>query len=149
MEPMTPLPRAHTASTVGPTVAAVIAQWQQVADLLEDAARACNAQAYAGGIDDRLFWLIDAEQVRDAADSLRLAAPDELPVNFPTHIIGPAGRTAAYRAAVDVDPVPLLEQAWTQLQLLPDEPENVELLVATFAIADALNTVRDHRARPR
>lgn len=138
---MTPFPTSRTASS---STAAVTAQWREVADLLEEAAAACDARADVCDVDDQVFWLLDAEQVRDAANSLRLAAPAELPVSFPVHIIGPAGRTAAYLAAVDTDPLPLLERAWERLQQLPDQPENVDLLVATFAIADALNTVRAH-----
>jgi len=81
----------------------------------------------------------------DGTDQLRFAAPASLPVSFPDHIIGPAGRTASSSwAEVDTDPLTLLERAWEQLELLPDDPANVRLLEATFAVADALATVRGH-----
>ena len=131
--------------------AAVVAQWQRVVDVLEDAARACDARAELhneppeGPEFDRWIWRFDGEAVRSAADQLRFAAPASLPVSFPVHIIGPAGRTASSSwADVDTDPLPLLERAWEQLELLPDDPANVRLLEATFAVADALAAVRGH-----
>ncbi len=131
--------------------AAVVAQWQRVVDVLEDAARACDARAEQhneppeGPEFDRWIWRFDGETVRSAADQLRLAAPASLPVSFPAYIIGPAGRGAGPAwADVDTHPLPLLEQAWAQLGLLPDDPANIDLLEATFAVADALAAVRSH-----
>ena len=131
--------------------AAVVAQWQRVVDVLEDAARACDARAELhneppeGPEFDRWIWRFDGETVRSAADQLRFAAPASLPVSFPVRIIGPAGRAASPAwADVDTDPLPLLERAWEQLELLPDDPANVRLLEATFAVADALAAVRGH-----
>jgi hypothetical protein len=94
---------------------------------------------------DRWIWRFDGETVRSAADQLRLAAPASLPVSFPVRIIGPSGKAAGTAAAdVDTEPLPLLEWAWGQLELLPHDPANVDLLLATFAVADALAAVRSH-----
>jgi len=123
---------------------AVVAQWQSLVDVLEDAARACEARSDLVDFTDQWIWLIDGETVRDAADQLRRAAPASLPVSFPLHIVEPAGRTAATITALDTDPMPLLEQAWQQLDQLPDDPTNVELLVATLTLADAFAQVRSH-----
>ena len=81
--------------------AAVVAQWQRVVDVLEDAARACDARAELhneppeGPEFDRWISRFDGEAVRSAADQLRFAAPASLPVSFPDRIIGPAGRAAS------------------------------------------------------
>jgi len=135
--------------------AAVVAQWQRVVDLLEDAARACDARdalhaeqhAEQQGRPVFDWWIgrFDGETVRSAADELRLAAPASLPVSFPVYIVGPAGRAAGPAwADIDTDPLPLLERAWEQLGLLPDDPANVALLEATLAVADASTAVRSH-----
>jgi hypothetical protein len=122
---------------------AVVAQWQDLVDLLEDAARACEARSDLVDFADQWMWLIDGETIRDAAEQLRRAARASLPVSFPVNIVGPAGRTAAAVAALDTDPMPLLEQAWERLDHLPDDPTNVELLVATLALADVIAQVRN------
>ncbi len=136
--------------------AAALTQWQHVVDVLEDAARACDARAdlpvepqqghegHQGRLSNRLIWLFNGETVRSAADQLRFAAPASLPVSFPTRVTGPAGPAGTVLDEGDADPLPLLEQAWEQLELIPDDPANVELLVATFAVADALAAVRSH-----
>lgn len=135
--------------------AAVVAQWQRVVDVLEDAARACDARdalhaeqhAEQQGRPVFDWWIgrFDGETVRSAADELRLAAPASLPVSFPVYIVGPAGRAAGPAwADIDTDPLPLLERAWEQLGLLPDDPANVALLEASLAVADALAAVRSH-----
>ena len=130
---------------------AVVPQWQDLVDVLEDAARACDARADLAGLTDltdlaaltdQWRWRFDGETVRSAADQLRMAAPAGLPVSFPPHIVGPAGRSAETLAGLDTDPLPLLEQAWQQLDQLPDDPANVELLVATLALSDAIAQVR-------
>ena len=129
----------------------VLAQWQDLVDVLEDAARACDAccdlvevpdPTDLAALTDQWKWRFDGETVRSAADRLRMAAPASLPVSFPVHIVGPAGRSAETLAALDADPLPLLERAWQQLVELPDDPANVELLVATLALADAIAQVR-------
>ncbi len=136
--------------TPGPD-AAVVAQWQRLVDVLEDAARACDARADLyneppeGPEFYRWIWRFNGETVRSAADQLRLAAPANLPVSFPLYIIGPAGKAASPAwTDVDTDPLPLMAQAWEQLDLLPDDPTNIDLLEATFAVADALAAVRNH-----
>jgi hypothetical protein len=94
---------------------------------------------------DRRLWCLEGETVRSAADQLRLVAPADLPVSFPAHIVGPAGSAdGAITAGLDTDPLPLLERAWRDLELIPDEPANVDLLLATFAVADALAAARSH-----
>lgn len=147
--------RPATEQTTPGVEAAVVAQWQRVVDVLEDAARACDArdalhaEQHAEEQEGPVFgWWIgrfDGEMVRSAADELRLAAPASLPVSFPVYIVGPAGRAAGPAwADIDTDPLPLLERAWEQLELIPDDPANVALLEATLAVADALATVRSH-----
>ncbi len=131
--------------------AAVVAQWQYVVDVLEDAARACDARAALHAEqheEPAIGWWIgrfDGETVRSAADQLRFAAPASLPVSFPAYIVGPGGRAAGPAwADIDTDPLPLLERAWEQMELLPDDPANIGLLQATLAVADALAAVRSH-----
>jgi hypothetical protein len=131
--------------------AAVVAQSQRVVHVLEDAARACDARTELhneppeGPEFDRWISRCDGETVRSAADQMRFAAAASLPVSFPDHIVGPVGRSASPAwADVDTDPLPLLERAWEQLEFLPDDPTNLRLLEATFAVADALAAVRAH-----
>jgi hypothetical protein len=141
----------HSRTSLAPVDPAVLARWQDLVDLLEDAARACDARCDLveltdltdlAGLATQWRWRFDGETVRSAADHLRMAAPASLPVSFPTHIVEPAGRTATTMAFPDSDPLPLLERAWRLLEHLQDDPANVELLVATFALADAIGQVR-------
>jgi hypothetical protein len=89
-----------------------------------------------------LIWCFEGESVRSAADQLRLAASADLPASFPGCIVGPAGSAAgATTAGLNTDPLPLLEQAWRHLELIPDDPANADLLLATFAVADAYERV--------
>ena len=55
-----------------------LSAWQLVVDLMEDAARACEAHADLPGV-DRWLWRFDGEMVRSAADQLRMTAPASLP----------------------------------------------------------------------
>ena len=160
--PRSPSTRQRTRSAAAADAAA-LTQWQHVVDVLEDAARACDARAdppvepqqgHQGHIgqderlSNRLIWLLNGETVQSAADQLRLAAPARLPDSFPTRVTGPAGPAGAVLDEAEADPLPLLEKAWEQLELIPDDPTNVELLVATFAVADALAAVRSHYPPP-
>ncbi len=160
--PRSPSTRQRTRSAAAADAAA-LTQWQHVVDVLEDAARACDARAdlpvepqqdhegydgQEGRLSNRLIWLINGETVRSAADQLRFAAPASLPVSFPTRVTGPAGPAGTVLDEVEADPLPLLEQAWEQLELIPEDLANVELLVATFAVADALAAVRSHYPQP-
>jgi hypothetical protein len=126
------------------TDAETVSRWQHVVDVLEEGARACDARAEVPPA-DRWTWRFDGETVRSAADQLRLAAPASLPVSFPLGIVGPDGRAAdATTMGADTNPLPLLEQAWQLLELIPDDPANVDLLLGVFAVADALAAVRSH-----
>ena len=85
--------------------AAVVAQWQRVVDVLEEAARACDARAERhdeppeGPEFDRWISRFDGEAVRSAADQLRFAAPAELAGQFP----GPHHRTCRENREFQLD----------------------------------------------
>ncbi len=109
-------------------------QWQSIFDTLEDAARACDALGdQAINSDDVFGWRRDALMVINTADSLRFALQLQLPYSLPPESMSDA--TAG-------DPVKLLEKAWTLLEDMPDDLDNLPLLLARFEVADVLAAVR-------
>lgn len=130
MTPQAPTP-ADTMS------AAETEQWQSIFDTLEDAARACDAACErVGTYDGELLWSLDALAVLLAADALRSALALHLPYSTPP--VPGDGEVLA------TGPVTLLEHAWSQLQGMPDYPDNPALLLAQVNVADALTAVRGH-----
>lgn len=87
--------------------------------------------------DETFSWSCDALAVINAVDALRFALPLRLPYSLPTG-------TAPDRDAAD--PVKLLEKAWAHLEGMPDDLDNLQLLLARFEVADALGAVRTHDA---
>lgn len=124
-----------TATPANADAKASSAQWQRLVDVLEEAALSCDVRGeYATErFEEWADWHFDAEAVRSAADTLRLAAPMPLPISFPGQI-----------APAEADPLQLLQQAWAQLDALPDNLDDVPMLTARFAVADALAAVRTH-----
>lgn len=68
-----------------------------------------------------------------AADTLRLASPTRLPTPVVEQL-----------APFEADPVQLVQQAWDQMEVVEDDPFNVDLLIARLRVADALAAVRTH-----
>lgn len=129
MNPTTDISTANDAEAAGQL------QWLAVTELLEEAARQCDARGDLASrpLDDQAIWYFDAALVLTAADTLRLASPTRLPTPVVEELAPFAG-----------DPLKLVQQAWDQLEVLEDDLFNVDLLVARLRLADALAAVRSH-----
>ncbi len=130
MTPPTTPPTDIPASTYS---RAQIEQLQSIFDTLEDAVRACDALGdQAGSSDEKFTWGYDALMVCSAADALRFAL--NLHLSYSTAPVPAPDR--------DADPVTLLGQAWSQLEDMPDELDNLPLLLARLDVADVLAAAR-------
>jgi len=102
--------------------------------LLDRAAEQCSARgdSASGFLDDLTTWYLDALHVSLAADTLRGASPTELPE--PTDLTPDSG----------ADPLELVLAARDQLDLVPDEVDNLPLFMGRLRTDEALAAVRTH-----
>jgi len=102
--------------------------------LLDRAARECTARADTPtpGQQDLAVWHVDAQLVRVAAETLRLASGT------------PLAQLPPWQPAAGLDPLELLRAAWEELQEVPDELANLPLFLGRLRTSDALSAVRRH-----
>lgn len=140
--------------------------WQRLMDTLHRAASACHARGGRAddALEDQVIWLQHCLMIEDAADAIRTALPFALDEFVPDNPGGltvrtgaaaphnlPGGSSSAPASASgrreDALPLALLERAWAKFEHLQDDPYwlgNVPMLLASFAVADALAAVRAH-----
>ncbi len=111
--------------------------------LLDQAERECSSRANESShsLDDDLsIWQFDAQLTRIASDTLRCALgprPTE-----PTESIEPTDPTEPSDGVLD--PLGLVESAYQRLLELPEDLDNVQLLLARLRTSDAVSAIRTH-----
>ncbi len=110
--------------------------------LLEQAERECSSRANESrhSLDDLSIWQFDAQLTRIASDTLRCAL-DPRP-NEPTEQTGLTELTEP--SGGGLDPLRLVESAYERLLELPEDLDNVQLLLARLRTADAARAIRTH-----
>jgi len=104
--------------------------------LLDQAERECSSRANQSShsLDDLAIWHFDAQLTRIASDTLRCALGRR--PNEPTD---PGEPTDG-----GLDPLRLVESAYQRLLELPEDLDNVQLLLARLRTSDAVSAIRTH-----
>jgi len=129
-------------STKGTIVTTSPALAAPILTLLDQAERECSSRAKQSrhSLDDLSIWQFDAQLTRIASDTLRCALgprPTE-----PTESIEPTDPTEPSDGVLD--PLGLVESAYQRLLELPEDLDNVQLLLARLRTSDAVSAIRTH-----
>jgi len=107
--------------------------------LLDQAERECSSRAKQSrhSLDDLSIWKFDAQLTRIASDTLRCALDPR-----PNESIEPTDPTEPSDGGLD--PLRLVESAYERLLELPEDLDNVQLLLARLRTSDAARAIRTH-----
>lgn len=109
---------------------------EPILTLLDQAERECCSRADQSrhSLDDLSIWQFDAQLTRIASDTLRCALGPR--PNEPTEPTEPSDG--------GLDPLRLVEVAYQRLLELPEDLDNVQLLLARLRTNDAVAAIRTH-----
>ena len=113
--------------------------------LLDRAERECSSRANQSrhSLDDLSIWRFDAQLTRIASDTLRCVLDPR--TNEPTEPTEPTGLSELTGPSDGgLDPLRLVESAYERLLKLPEDLDNVQLLLARLRTADAARAIRTH-----